>query len=152
MNELVKKFLFMIPPEVAHSLFLEFIKLKIMNKTYNCSSLKINLWQKEFKNPVGLAAGFDKNASSIQSLLNLGFGFLELGTVTPLSQKGNKKPRVFRLNEYEAIIQRLGFNNSGIDQFMRNISDFKKKKIPAILGINIGKNKDASDFASDYIR
>mgnify|MGYP001180436221 CR=1 FL=1 len=152
MNEFIKKLLFLIPPELAHSLFLEFIKLKLINKNYKSDLLKINLWQKTFHNPLGLAAGFDKNASSIQSLLNLGFGFLELGTVTPLGQKGNKKPRVFRLNEYEAIIQRLGFNNLGIDQFNKNIVNFKKQKIHAILGINIGKNKNTDDFISDYIK
>ena len=80
--------------------------------------MKIKVFGKEFNNPLGLAAGFDKNAEVIQGALNLGFGFLELGTVTPMPQYGNQKPRVFRIPEIEAVIQRLGFNNRGVEEFL----------------------------------
>ena len=80
------------------------------------------------ENPVGLAAGFDKNAEAIPGIFDLGFGFVELGTVTPMPQKGNAKPRVFKIPEFEAVIQRLGFNSLGIEDFIRNLKKFKKKK------------------------
>ena len=99
-------------------------------------------------NPIGMAAGFDKNAEVYNSLFKLGFGFVEVGTITPLKQYGNPKPRVFRLVEDEALINRLGFNNQGA----KNISDRIKKNRPTgLLGINIGPNKDTKEREKDYI-
>ena len=102
-----------------------------------------------FPNPIGMAAGFDKNAEAIDGLFGLGFGFVEVGTVTPRPQIGNPKPRIFRLPEQEAIINRLGFNNAGIDVFLANIAKAKRKG-EGVLGINIGANKDTLNFADDY--
>ena len=113
------------------------------------SNLQTEVFGKFFENPIGLAAGFDKNAEAIPGLFDLGFGFVELGTVTPMPQKGNDKPRVFKIPEYEAVIQRLGFNNDGIENFIRNLQDLKKKK-NNLIGINIGKNKNSNDNFSDY--
>ena len=86
-----------------------------------------------------MAAGFDKNAEAIDGALNLGFGFVELGTVTPMPQIGNKKPRVFKIPELSAVIQRLGFNNKGVEEFLENLK--KIKRVNNIIGVNIGKNK-----------
>ncbi len=105
----------------------------------------------EFPNPVGLAAGLDKNGSHIDALFALGFGFVEVGTVTPRPQPGNPKPRMFRLPQHQAVINRLGFNNEGVDVLVRNVERANRRG--GILGINIGKNKDTSNerAASDYL-
>lgn len=104
----------------------------------------------EFPNPVGCAAGLDKNGAHIDALMALGFGFVEIGTVTPRAQEGNPKPRMFRLKDQEAIINRLGFNNLGVDALVRNVERSKRE---GILGINIGKNKDTPNeqAVDDYI-
>ena len=109
--------------------------------------LKIKLLGRIFPNPIGLAAGFDKSAEAYNSLLNLGFGFVEVGTVTPLKQIGNPKPRVFRLEEDYALINRLGFNNDGIEIIKNRIKSEGKE---GILGINIGPNKDSKDQKNDF--
>jgi dihydroorotate dehydrogenase len=103
-----------------------------------------------FPNPVGLAAGLDKNGEYVDALAALGFGFLEIGTVTPRPQPGNARPRMFRLEEHEAIINRLGFNNQGVDQLLRNV---ERASYTGILGINIGKNFDTPNdrAAEDYL-
>lgn len=103
-----------------------------------------------FTNPVGLAAGLDKNADHLDALDALGFGFIEVGTVTPLPQPGNDKPRMFRLPQHEAIINRLGFNNGGVDALVRNV---RKSSYHGVLGINIGKNKDTPNdkAVNDYL-
>lgn len=103
-----------------------------------------------FPHPVGLAAGLDKNGEHLDALAKIGFAFIELGTVTPRPQLGNPKPRLFRLPEDQAIINRMGFNNKGIDALITNVN---KAKYPGILGINIGKNKDTPihDSAADYL-
>ena len=105
----------------------------------------------EFPNPVGLAAGLDKNGAHIDALMALGFGFVEVGTVTPRPQAGNPKPRMFRLPKHQAVINRLGFNNDGVDVLVRNVERAQRKG--GLLGINIGKNKDTpNDFAEgDYL-
>ena len=151
MNYSLIKYFKFIPPELAHFFFLKLIGLEIIEKKYFNENLKISLWGKTFSNPVGLAAGFDKNAESISGLFSLGFGFVEVGTITPLMQKGNKKPRVFRLPEYEAVIQRLGFNNLGSKNALNNIKKYSKEKANNILGINIGKNSETKDAELDYI-
>ena len=104
----------------------------------------------EFPNPVGLAAGLDKNAEHLDALDALGFGFIEVGTVTPLPQPGNDKPRMFRLPQHEAIINRLGFNNDGVDALVSNV---QKSSFHGVLGINIGKNKDTPNekAVNDYL-
>ena len=136
-------------PEILHKIFLFSLKFRIFKKEKNFSNLRTEVFGKSFENPLGLAAGFDKNADAIPGLFDLGFGFLELGTVTPMPQLGNEKPRVFKIPEYEAVIQRLGFNNRGVEDFLRNLKNFDKKK-NQILGINIGKNKNSEDNFSDY--
>ena len=112
------KFFDFLPPEFLHSLFIGFLKTQIYKKNNSFENLKINVFGNEFRNPLGLAAGFDKNAEVIKGAVNLGFGFVELGTVTPMPQYGNQKPRVFRIPEIEAVIQRLGFNNRGVEEFL----------------------------------
>src|SRR5690606_25223390 len=104
-----------------------------------------------FPNPVGLAAGLDKNGAHIDALLALGFGFVEVGTVTPLPQPGNPRPRMFRLPQQQAVINRLGFNNQGVDVLVRNVERAQRKT--GLLGINIGKNKDTpnEDAVADYM-
>ena len=104
-----------------------------------------------FRNPVGLAAGLDKNGAHIDALMALGFGFIEIGTTTPRAQPGNPKPRMFRLPEQQAIINRLGFNNEGVDALVRNVGRARRNR--ALLGINIGKNKDTPNESaeSDYL-
>ena len=104
-----------------------------------------------FQNPVGLAAGLDKNGAHIDALMALGFGFIEIGTTTPRAQPGNPKPRMFRLPEQQAIINRLGFNNEGVDALVRNVGRARRNR--ALLGINIGKNKDTPNESaqSDYL-
>ena len=103
-----------------------------------------------FKNPVGLAAGLDKNGDYLDALAALGFGFVEIGTVTPRPQPGNPKPRLFRLPEHQAIINRMGFNNSGIDHLLNQV---QQSRYTGILGINIGKNFDTpiENAADDYL-
>lgn len=112
--------------------------------------LKTKAFGIEFPNPVGCAAGLDKNGAHIDALMAMGFGFVEIGTVTPRAQQGNPKPRMFRLKEHEAIINRLGFNNHGVDALVKNVERSKRE---GILGINIGKNKDTPNerAADDYI-
>ncbi len=124
-------------------------KPNILDEEKNNPLFKTKLFNKEIENPIGMAAGFDKNAEVYNSLFNLGFGFVEVGTVTPLEQYGNPKPRVFRLVEDEALINRLGFNNLG----SKNIVDRIKRNNPTgLLGINIGPNKDSEDRTNDYIQ
>ena len=101
-----------------------------------------------FPNPVGLAAGLDKNGAHVDALLSLGFGFVEVGTVTPLPQPGNPRPRMFRLPQQQAVINRLGFNNEGVDVLVRNVE--RAKRTTGLLGINIGKNKDTPNDRAEY--
>jgi dihydroorotate dehydrogenase len=150
MNKFLLKLNYLIPPEISHYLFIKILKYNLVKQKVDNKNLEVNLWGKSFKNPLGLAAGFDKNAEVINGCLDIGFGFVEVGTVTPKPQVGNAKPRVFRIPEYEAVIQRLGFNNKGIDFFIDNIVSFKKKSKNGIIGCNIGKNKDTKDYVSDY--
>ena len=133
------------PPELSHSIalnslnilyklkLLSFFKPKIKNKNYELFGLN-------FKNKLGTAAGLDKNGDFIDCLGGLGFGFLEVGTVTPLPQTGNAKPRVFRLFGEQAVINRLGFNNKGVDHLVKNL---KKRSFDGVVGVNIGANKDS---------
>ena len=148
----IRSLIFKLDPETAHSLAIKSLKFNfvpnILDEDRNNPLFKTKLFDKELENPIGIAAGFDKNAEVYNSLFKLGFGFVEVGTVTPLKQYGNPKPRVFRLVEDEALINRLGFNNFG----SKNIIDrIKRNKPTGLLGINIGPNKDTKDKMSDYI-
>ena len=109
--------------------------------------LPIRLWGRDFPNPVGLAAGFDKNAEVADAMLRLGFGFVEIGSVTPLPQPGNPRPRLFRLPEDRAVINRMGFNNEGLDVVARRLA---VRRRTGIVGANLGKNKLTEDAAADY--
>lgn len=143
MYDFIKKYLFKFDPEFAHALTLNTLKVADKIKLLTLFSEKIILPYEcmglHFKNPVGLAAGFDKNGDYIDVFDALGFGFIEIGTVTKNPQMGNPKPRLFRLEKEAALINRLGFNNKGIDYL---IAQVKKTNYQGILGINIGKNRD----------
>ena len=151
MFSILKPFLFNLDPETAHDLAIKSLKFNYLPsqifKVEDEEMLNIELLGKKFPNPIGLAAGFDKSAEAYNSLLKLGFGFVEVGTVTPLKQFGNPKPRIFRLEDDRALINRLGFNNDGIEITKNRIKSEKKK---GILGINIGPNKDTKDQKNDF--
>ncbi len=146
----IRSLIFKFDPEMAHDLAINALKTNIVPvkiKTYQ--RLKINFLEKEIPNPIGIAAGFDKNAEVYNSLFKLGFGFVEVGTITPEPQYGNPKPRVFRLEEDEALINRLGFNNVGSEKASMNIN---KNTPKGLLGINIGPNKDTKNRLDDYLK
>jgi len=147
---LIKKLLFLLPPETSHTVALEALRFSNFLNFKNpipISTIPIHLLGLNFPNLIGLAAGLDKNGDYIDALAHLGFGFIEVGTVTPKPQAGNPKPRLFRLVEQEAIINRMGFNNKGVDHLVERL---KKITYKGILGINIGKNKDTPlDLAID---
>ena len=140
-------------PELAHSLAIKFLKNNYLPLNLLISQvspkLEINVLGKVFKNPIGLAAGFDKNAEIYNSIFKLGFGFAEVGTITPLPQYGNPKPRVFRLAEDEAIINRLGFPSLGMEKVKATIQN---NEPAGILGINIGPNKESTSKIEDYLK
>jgi len=148
----LRSLIFKLDPETAHNLAIKSLKFNfvpnILAEDQNNPLFKSKLFNKEIENPIGMAAGFDKNAEVYNSLFKLGFGFVEVGTITPLKQYGNPKPRVFRLVEDEALINRLGFNNHGAEIVKDRI---KRNKKLGLLGINIGPNKDSSDRLNDYL-
>jgi dihydroorotate dehydrogenase len=151
----LRPLLFRLDPELSHSLTLKTLKLlesaHWLNRFFPTKMLQPKkVWGLHFENPVGLAAGLDKNGDYIDALGTLGFGFIEIGTTTPKPQQGNPKPRLFRLPECRAIINRMGFNNKGVDYL---ISQVKKKRYQGILGINIGKNASTpiENAISDYL-
>lgn len=152
---LIKKILFRLNPETAH-----YLSLKTLQFAHNVGLLK-NIFSPlphsprevmglSFPNPIGLAAGLDKNGDYIDALADLGFGFIEVGTVTPKPQFGNPQPRLFRLEKEEAIINRMGFNNKGVDHLIQQLS---KTQFNGILGINIGKNHHTplENAVDDYL-
>ena len=151
MFSILKPFLFNLDPETAHDLAIKSLKLNpFPSKMFEVKDeqmLNSELLGKNFPNPIGLAAGFDKSAEAYNSLLKLGFGFVEVGTVTPLKQYGNPKPRIFRLEDDQALINRLGFNNDGMEAIKSRIISHKKK---GILGINIGPNKETKNQKNDF--
>ena len=150
MFEKIRSLIFRFNPEIAHDLAIKALKTNIVPvKIKKYDTLKVNFFEKEVPNPIGIAAGFDKNAEVYNSLFKLGFGFVEVGTITPQPQFGNPKPRVFRLEEDEALINRLGFNNIGSEEAAKNIIG----NTPAgLLGINIGPNKDTKNRINDYLK
>lgn len=152
---LLRPLLFKLDPESAHHFTLDALEkahklgiLRLIKPEQKC--LPRNVMGLSFPNPVGLAAGLDKNGDHIDALSDLGFGFIEIGTVTPRPQPGNPKPRLFRIPEANAIINRMGFNNNGVDSLIANV---KKARFTGILGINIGKNFDTpiENAADDYL-
>ena len=144
-----------IAPETSHNLVIAVLKSGLMTCKARKSphELSMTLFNRVFPNPVGLAAGFDKNAEAIDALLGCGFGFVEVGTVTPLPQDGNPKPRLFRHKPSRHIINRMGFNNYGAKVFDENYEKFREngKNRHGIVGINVGKNKNQEDALSDYV-
>ena len=142
--------------EVAHNLAIKALEVGVvpMPPLYEDPVLETEVMGLKFPNPVGLAAGFDKNAQVIGPAFKMGFGFVEAGTVTPKPQEGNPKPRVFREPAHSAVINRMGFPNAGATVFKENVSKFlgAADRPHGVLGINIGMNKDQSDPAVDYKR
>jgi len=157
---LIRPILFLIPPESVHSIVVKALKLlyflgitKLLRHiffSFNDPSLVRNVFGIEFKNPIGLAAGFDKDANLIDIFNDFGFGFIEIGTLTPKAQPGNPKPRLFRLIEDQALINRMGFNNKGTEKAIHKL---KRKRSRIIVGGNIGKNKITpnENAAQDYL-
>ena len=153
-----KKFLFTMDAETAHE-----ATMSALQKAYDCKwtrglasdtqSAPLKLMGLSLRNPVGLAAGLDKDGAHIDALGNLGFGFIEVGTVTPKPQPGNPKPRMFRLPQAQALINRMGFNNQGLDAFVGNVMRSHYRQSGGILGLNIGKNADTpmEHAARDYL-
>lgn len=154
-QELIRQLLFTLDAEKAHAIGQQLIRWRysapvsrLLDKTQ--PSKPTHVFGLTFQNPVGLAAGWDKNGVCIDALFRLGFGFVEVGTVTPLPQPGNPKPRLFRLPEKQALINRMGFNNDGVDALVSRLS---ARKVPGIVGVNIGKNKDTplENALDDYV-
>ena len=148
----LRSLIFKLDPETAHNLAIKSLKFNfvpnVLAQEKNNPLFKTKLFNIDLENPIGMAAGFDKNAEVYNSLFKLGFGFVEVGTITPFKQYGNPKPRVFRLVEDEALINRLGFNNLG----SKNVVDrIKSNKQTGLLGINIGPNKDSDNRFKDYL-
>ena len=146
----IRSLIFKLDPELAHNFAIKALKFDYIprNNVEKDNSLEISILGKKLSNPIGIAAGFDKDAEVYNSLYKLGFGFVEVGTVTPLKQYGNNKPRIFRLEEDEGLINRLGFNNSGAEKISSRI----KSSVPkGLFGVNIGPNKDTKDRLKDYL-
>lgn len=146
---LIRPFLFLFSPETSHHIVVFLLKMPgvpfmlALFYNYKNSKLEKNIFELKFSNPVGLAAGFDKDAKFFDEIANCGFGFIEVGTVTPKPQSGNDKPRLFRLTSDEALINRMGFNNDGVEAMAERLK--KRKNFNVIIGGNIGKNKSTAN-------
>ena len=153
MFSILKPYIFSLEPEAAHDLAIKSLKFNVIPKSFfqvhDEEMLETELFEKKLKNPIGLAAGFDKSAEVYNSLFKLGFGFVEVGTITPRSQSGNPKPRIFRLEKDKAMINRLGFNNDGMETVSERLAYSPPEDF---LGINVGPNKDTKDKSSDFIK
>lgn len=154
---LARPALFAMDAERAHDLTISLLKSGLVPPAIlgaggtDDPALGQNLLGLAFPNPVGLGAGFDKNALVPDAMLRLGFGLVETGTVTPRPQTGNPKPRLFRAVEAEGVINRFGFNNEGLEAFAQRLEARRAAGLPGIVGANVGKNKDTADAASDYV-
>jgi dihydroorotate dehydrogenase len=139
-------------PESAHALTLKSLTAlaPLSWSAKDDPRLRVSAFGLDFPNPVGLAAGFDKNAEVPRTMLGLGFGFVEVGSITPQPQSGNPRPRIFRLEQDRAVINRLGFNNQGLEAAKRRLQ--RLDRAAGIVGVNVGANKDASDRIADYVR
>ncbi len=142
MYRLIRPLLFCLDPETAHRLAQQFLNLCVPKRQPKSQQSPIELMGMKFPNRIGMAAGWDKNGDCIDALLSLGFGFVEVGTVTPRPQSGNPKPRLFRIPRAQAMINRMGFNNHGVDYLVARL---QQRRMPGIVGVNIGKNKDTSN-------
>ncbi|MGE4220288.1 MAG: quinone-dependent dihydroorotate dehydrogenase [Alphaproteobacteria bacterium] len=152
-TDLALRVLSMFDPERAHNLTLAALRSGFGPRPGGTDDpiLATEVWGRRFANPVGLPAGFDKNAVAVRPLLRMGFGFVEIGTVTPRPQPGNPQPRLFRLPEDRAVINRLGFNSEGLDRVVRRLRRLRGgAPLPGVLGINVGMNKDAPDPAAAF--
>ncbi|MBM3343100.1 MAG: quinone-dependent dihydroorotate dehydrogenase [Betaproteobacteria bacterium] len=143
--------LHLLTPETAHRAAIGALKLGLAARAGDDDDaiLSTTVWGLNFKNPLGLAAGFDKDAEVTDAMLDLGFGFVEAGSVTPEPQPGNPKPRLFRLDEDHAVINRFGFNSKGLDYFAKRL---QARQRAGIVGANVGKNRDTADAAADYAK
>ncbi|MCX7120500.1 MAG: quinone-dependent dihydroorotate dehydrogenase [Gammaproteobacteria bacterium] len=142
--EIIRRLLLHINPETSHAIAQRLINFRYGNdfsENTITAQKPLTLFGLHFPNPVGLAAGWDKNGECFDALFRMGFGFVEVGTVTPKAQEGNPKPRLFRIPQKQALINRMGFNNAGVDALIEKL---QVRKMPGILGVNIGKNKDTS--------
>ncbi len=150
---LTKPLLHLVSPEQGHTLAIKAMKRGFSPRFMERDDpiLATRLWGLEFPNPIGLAAGFDKNAEVIDPVLNLGFGFVEAGTVTPRPQPGNPKPRLFRLEEDRGVINRFGFNSEGLGPFVSRLKARRDAGLGGIVGANVGKNKESTDAIEDYV-
>ena len=146
----IRSLIFKLDPETAHDLAVKALKFNFISRSNikNNKSIQTEIFGKIIPNPIGIAAGFDKDAEVYNPLFKLGFGFVEVGTVTPINQYGNPKPRIFRLEEDMALINRLGFNNSGSEKVKSRIISNSPK---GLFGINIGPNKDTNNRLEDYL-
>ncbi len=153
MLDLVTATLRLLPPETAHRAALAGLRLPFGRAPAAPASLAVSLFGRTIPSPLGLAAGFDKDGAALDGLFRLGFGFVEAGTVTPKPQGGNPRPRLFRLSEDAALINRMGFNSGGLDVFERNVARFRARAAgaSAVLGINLGANKTSEDKIADYV-
>ncbi|UVO54712.1 quinone-dependent dihydroorotate dehydrogenase [Sphingomonas sp. SUN039] len=149
--DLARPALFRLDPERAHGMTLAALKVAPWRTVRHDPVLATQVAGLDFPSPVGLAAGFDKDAEVPDAMLGLGFGFVEVGTLTPLPQEGNPRPRLFRLEEDEAVINRMGFNNRGQTAALERLERRKRRKRRGVVGINIGANKDAVDRIGDYV-
>jgi dihydroorotate dehydrogenase len=150
-DRLSRPFLRALDPEDAHNLTLKALRhMPLPRAAADLPELKVRAFGLNFPNPVGIAPGFDKNAVAPDALLRLGFGFVEIGTVTPRAQSGNPRPRLFRLEEDRAVINRLGFNNDGGPVVLARLA--ARARMGGVVGVNVGANKDSADRAEDYAR
>jgi dihydroorotate dehydrogenase len=150
---LLRPFLFALDAETAHRLTINMLKtIPARPAPAENPALRVTLWDRHFPNPIGLAAGFDKNAQVIAPMMGFGFGFVEVGTVTPRPQEGNPRPRIFRDAAHQAVINRMGFPNEGMNAFKANLEKFleTRPRPNGLVGINIGMNKSQVDPAKDY--
>jgi len=164
-QQIIRPCLFRLHPEQAHNFSIQSLKIAtglrlplLAMKTFTKAPAghEVKLWDLSFPNPIGLAAGMDKDGEVIEAMLGLGFGFVEVGTVTPLPQPGNPKPRLFRYPETHAIVNRMGFNNAGVHALAHQVETFRDKhsRHPGVIGINIGKQKETpiEEATEDYLQ
>jgi len=152
--DLAGPFIRMLDPERAHGLAVKGLQMGIVPRpsVYNDPALETTLWGLKFRTPIGLAAGFDKNADVPDQVLAQGFGYVEIGSITPRPQPGNPKPRMFRLSRDNAVINRMGFNSLGMQTVAARMKDRSTRaRYPGVVGINLGKNKTTEDAAADYV-
>ena len=149
----IRPLLFTLDAETAHRLAVRSLALGLVPDLNHTDDpiLATTVWGRRFANPLGLAAGFDKNAEALTGLFRLGFGFVEAGSVTPTPQSGNPRPRVFRLPQQHAVINRYGMNNLGLEAFRDRVQAWRSRRPTGLLGINVSPNKDAVDGPRDYV-